>query len=143
VNTRTPSGVQREAGPVLSKQRYVLLVFVIAALLVGLTIQAAAVSGFAQFGMPDNRWGGIVNTSTLLAVAGGALTFTGLIRSRASVTYTTEVVGELLRVTWPSRAEALRGATTVVMTSLFVAALMAVYDLTWKNLADLVLFTER
>lgn len=127
----------------MSKQRYVLLVFVIGAALIGLTIQAASVSGFAQFAIPDTRWGGLAHTSTLLALAGGALTFAVLLRSRAAVTYATEVVGELLRVTWPTRDEAVRGATTVVMTSLFIAALIAVYDLTWKNLADLVLFTER
>lgn len=127
----------------MSKQRYVLLVFVIGAILVGVSVQAAAVSGFAQFAVPDNRWGGVVHTSTLLALTSGGLTFATLLRSRAAVTYTTEVVGELLRVTWPGRDEAVRGATTVVMTSLFIAGLMAVYDLTWKNLADLVLFTER
>lgn len=127
----------------MSKQRYVLLVFVIGAALIGLTIQTAAVDGFAQFAVPDTRWAGFAHTSTLLGVGGGALTFLVLLRSRAALTYTTEVVGELLRVTWPSRDEAVRGATTVVMTSLFVAALIAVYDLTWKNLADLVLFTER
>lgn len=133
----------REAGPVVSKQRYVLLVFVTVAILVGLTLQAATVSAFAQFAYPDNRVGEVIHTSTLASLAGGGLTFVGLLRSRAAVTYTTEVVGELLRVTWPSREEAVRGATTVVATSLFIAALVAVYDLTWKNLADLVLFTGR
>ena len=127
----------------MSKQRYVLLVFVVAAILVGLTVQAATVSGFAQFAYPDNRLLGLVSTSSAIATLAGLLTFVGLIRYRPAFTFTGEVVGELLRVTWPTREEAIRAATTVVLTALFTAALIAVFDFTWKNLADLVLFTER
>jgi len=127
----------------VSKQRYVLLVFVVCAILAGVTVQAAAVSAFAQFAYPDNHWFGLIHTSTALSIVGGAATFFGLLRTRAAVTYTTEVVGELLRVTWPSRDESLRAATTVVGAALFIAALIAVYDFTWKNLANLILFTER
>jgi len=127
----------------VSKQRYVLLAFVVGAILTGLTIQAAVVSGFAQFSYPDDKLLGVVHTSTALAVLGGAGTFIGLIRSRVAVTYATEVVGELLRVTWPSREESLRAATTVVGTSLFIAFMIAIFDFGFKNLADVVLFTER
>jgi preprotein translocase SecE subunit len=127
----------------VTKQRYVLLVFLIGAVLVGFTVQSAAVSAFAQFAYPDNRWLGVLHTSTALALVAGAATFAGLLRTRPAVTYTTEVVGELLRVTWPSREESLRAATTVVGTSLFIALMIAVFDFGFKNLADLVLFTER
>lgn len=127
----------------MSKQRYVLLVFVIGAILVGVTVQAATVSAFAQFAYPDNRWLGLVHTSTAMAVGGGAVVFAGLLRSRTALTYTTEVVGELLRVTWPSREESVRAATTVVVTSLIVALMIAVFDFAWKNLADLVLFNNQ
>jgi preprotein translocase SecE subunit len=118
-------------------------VFVIGAILAGVTIQAAAVSAFAQFAYPDDKWLGVVHTSTALALLGGAGTFIGLIRTRVSLTYSTEVVGELLRVTWPSREETLRATTTVIGTSLFIAFLIAICDLGFKNLADVVLFTER
>ena len=100
-------------------------------------------SAFAQFAYPDNHWFGLFHTSSALALLGGAAAFTALLRTRVAVTYTTEVVGELLRVTWPSRDESLRAATTVVGAALFIAALIAVFDFTWKNLADVVLFTER
>jgi preprotein translocase subunit SecE len=126
----------------LSKQRYVLLVFVIAAVLVGVTVQAAASSAFAQFGWPDDRVLGLLNTSSLLSILSGAVTFVILIRNRPALTFVGEVVGELVRVTWPSREETVRAATTVVLTTLFMASLLAVYDFTWKNVADLFLFTE-
>lgn len=127
----------------MSKQRYVLLVFVITAIGVGLTVQAAVVSAFAQFAYPDNRLLGVVSTSSALSLGTGALSFVALLRNRAALTFTGEVVTELLRVTWPSREEAVRAATTVVLTALFVAAMLAVFDFTWKNLADLILFTDR
>jgi preprotein translocase subunit SecE len=127
----------------VSKQRYVLLVFLLTAIGVGLTVQAAVVSAFAQFAYPDNRLLGVVSTSAALSVGLGGLSFVALLRNRTALTFTGEVVTELLRVTWPSREEAARAATTVVLTALFVAALLAVFDFTWKNLADLILFTDR
>jgi preprotein translocase SecE subunit len=126
----------------VSKQRYVLLVFVIGAILVGFSVESAMSSAFAQFAVPDTRLLGVLNTSSLLALLSGLATFVILLRSRAALTFVGEVVGELVRVTWPTREEAVRASTTVVLTTVFMASLMAVYDFTWKNLADLFLFTE-
>lgn len=127
----------------MSKQRYVLLVFLLCAVTIGATVQAGLVSGFAQFAVPDNRLLGLVSTSGLLALLAGGTTFAVLLRNRAANSFTGEVVGELVRVTWPTRDEAVRAATTVVLTAILTASMMAVFDFTWKNLADLVLFTER
>lgn len=126
----------------MSNQRYVLLSFIAGAILVGLTVQAASVSAFAQFAWPDRRLLGILSTTSALALVSGAATFVGLLRSRKAVSFTDEVVGELRKVTWPTREESVRASTTVVLTTLFVAGLLAAYDFIWKNLADLVLFTE-
>ena len=123
-------------------QRYVLLAFISAAILMGLVVQAACVSGMAQFAYPDNRVFGLLNVSSLLALASGAATFIYCIRNRGWIRFTDEVVGELLQVTWPTRDETVRASTTVVLTTIFTAAVLAFYDLIWKNLADLVLFTE-
>lgn len=126
----------------MSNQRYVMLSFIAAALLVGFTVQAASVSAFAQFAWPDRRLLGILSTTSAIALGAGLATFVGLIRNRKAVAFTDEVVGELRKVTWPTREETVRASTTVVLTTLFVAGLLAAYDFIWKNLADLVLFTE-
>jgi len=126
----------------VSNQRYVMLSFIAAALLVGFTVQAASVSAFAQFAWPDRRLLGILSTTSAIALGAGLATFVGLIRNRKAVAFTDEVVGELRKVTWPTREETVRASTTVVLTTLFVAGLLAAYDFIWKNLADLVLFTE-
>lgn len=126
----------------MSHSRYVLLAFIIGAILVGVTVQSAVVSGFAQFAYPDSRILGVLNTSSAVALLSGAITFVALVRNKKALNFTDEVVGEVVRVTWPSREETVRASTTVVLTTLFTAGLLAIYDLVWKNLADLVLFTE-
>jgi preprotein translocase SecE subunit len=122
-------------------QRYVLLLFVLAAIVAGVVVQSAMVSGFAQFAVPDWRVLGMVNITTAVSLAVGALTFAILIRSRQAVVYIDEVVDELFKVTWPSREETIRASTTVVYVTVFLSATLAIYDLLWKNLADLVLYS--
>ena len=126
----------------MNHQRYVLLAFTLGAILMGLVVQSAAVSAFAQFAVPDSRILGVLNFSTLIALGTGALTFVALIRYPTAIRFTDETVGELAQVTWPTRDETVRASTTVVLTTLFTAAVLAAYDLIWKNLADLILFTE-
>lgn len=126
----------------MNRQRYVLLAFVSAAALMGLVAQAAVESFFAQMAIADDLVLGFVSTSTLIALAAFGATAFGLVRSKRAVSFTDEVIGELARVTWPTRDEAMRATATVVLTTLFVAALLGAYDLLWKNVADIVLFNE-
>ena len=121
-------------------QRQVLLIFVVISIVSGATVQSASVSLFEQFAVPDTRFLSLVNLTTLLSLTAGAGTFVGLIRTPRSVAYFDEVVDELTKVTWPTREEALRAATTVVTTSAIVALLVAFYDLLWKNVADFFLY---
>lgn len=123
-------------------QRYVLLTFVVASLLLGVAAQSAIVSLLEQFAIADLRLASVVNVSTLLSVAIGAVSFAGMIRSPRAVSYFDEVIDELFKVTWPTREETLRAATTVVVTTLMIAFLIGVYDLLWKNLADIFLYNN-
>lgn len=126
----------------MNHQRYVLLSFTLGAILMGLVVQSATVSAFAQFAFPDSRLLGLLNTTTVIALASGLVTFVIMIRNRKAIQFTDEVVGELMQVSWPTRDETVRASTTVVLTTLFTAAVLAGYDLIWKNLADLILFTQ-
>ena len=122
-------------------QRFVVLSFIAAGLLVGVSFQAGLVSGFGQFAVPDTRLGGLVNLSTAISVAAGVITIVALIRNPSAVSFTDEVVDELGKVTWPTRDETVRASTTVVVTTLFTAAVLGAYDYIWKQVADLFLFT--
>ncbi|TNE88652.1 MAG: preprotein translocase subunit SecE [Deltaproteobacteria bacterium] len=63
-----------------------------------------------------------------------------LLRNEQAVAFTDEVVEELTKVTWPTRDETVRASTTVVVATLFTAAVLGGYDYLWKQVADLVLF---
>lgn len=121
-------------------QRFVVLSFIAAGVLAGVSAQAGLVSGFGQFAVPDTRIGGLVNLSTALSVGLAALTFMVLLRNEQAVAFTDEVVEELTKVTWPTRDETVRASTTVVVATLFTAAVLGGYDYLWKQVADLVLF---
>lgn len=105
-------------------------------------VQSACVSAFAQFALPDTRIFGVLTTSSAAGLASAGVCFAGLLRSKSAVRFSDEVVDELVKVAWPTREETVRASTTVVLTALFTAGLLAVYDFIWKNLADLILFTE-
>jgi len=115
-------------------QRYVLLAFVAAAILVGATTQSAAVSLIEAMHIPNMQIGFVTMSSAFSVGAAGA-TFVGLLRSRKAVSYADEVVDELTKVTWPSKDETLHASTTVLFTTLFTAAVLAGYDVLWKLLA--------
>jgi preprotein translocase SecE subunit len=124
-------------------QRYVLFVFVLAAMLSGSVLQAGLASAFVEFGVADQAWlGGVVSTSDALSLSGALLTFFALLRQPQAVRFTDEAVGELRKVTWPTRDEALSATSTVIFTALFVAALIGVYDLVWSRLAKFILYTD-
>ena len=125
----------------MKNSRYVLLAFVVAAILTGWLLQAAMVSAFEQFSVLDSRHFGLLQTSTAIGLGAGSVAFVALIRNKRAMTFVDEVVGELVRVTWPTRDETVRASTTVVTTAIFTACVLALFDLFWKNLADLFLFT--
>ena len=121
---------------------WVLWSFVVAAVLVVIVMQSAVTSAFTRIGYPDYRIiGGWASTSGTIAVVTGAITFILLIRNERVLRFTDEVVGELARVTWPSRDETVRASVVVIFTTIFTASLLAAFDFLWKNLADYFLFS--
>lgn len=123
-------------------QRFVILIFITAAVLMGITVQAGVQSAFAQFSVADTRFLGLLPLSSSLAVLSSAVTFGVLIRNQQAVPFTHEVVEQLVKVSWPEKDETVKGAITVVATAAFTAALLGVYDFVWRNAAAVVLATD-
>ncbi len=122
--------------------RYVVLVLIAASTLVGIALRSGLSAGFAQFGLADDRIGGLVATTTAVSVVVAVSLFVIGLRSVRFLTFVDEVVAELGRVTWPTRQEAVRAAATVVVTAGFLALVISVYDVIWKNLANLILYNQ-
>lgn len=49
-----------------------------------------------------------------------------------------EVVGELSRVTWPSRQETQVSTVVVIITSVIAAAILGAFDAVWSTITDLI-----
>lgn len=50
----------------------------------------------------------------------------------------TEVVGELAKVTWPSREETQVSTVVVIITSLIAAVIVGAFDAAWSAITDLI-----
>ena len=121
---------------------WVLLSFVVAAILVVIVMQSAVYSAFTRIGYPDYRiLGGWASTSGTIAFVSGVATLVVLVRNERVLRFTDEVIGELARVTWPTRDETVRASVVVIFTTIFTASLLAAFDYLWKNLADYFLFS--
>lgn len=121
---------------------WVILSVAITAILTVMVVSAAVHSAFAFFGVADLRiLGTPLSLSSLIALLSGGALFLIVIRTQKYVTFIDEVVGELAKVSWPSREETVRASITVIATTVFTAALLAGYDFVWKNVADYFLFT--
>ena len=119
-----------------------MLAFVLGALVLWLSLDAALASAFAQFNIVDMELFGLVRSTLLLSGLGALTGFVILIRKEDALRFTDGMIRELARVTWPSKDETTHSTKIVILTAIFVGVLLGVYDLIWKNVADIFLFTE-
>ena len=55
--------------------------------------------------------------------------------------YTDEVIGELVKVTWPSREETTNNSMVVIVASLIFAGSLALFDYVWAQITEIFLFS--
>lgn len=77
--------------------------------------------------------------SLLIGIVAG-LGLTWFVRNNPkSHVFATEVVGELVKVTWPTREETKSSTTVVIVLSIVLAIVLAVIDVIWKYTTDIIL----
>ena len=81
--------------------------------------------------------GRIVAVTAAAAILAAGTTLT-LYRQEKVARVANEVVGELAKVTWPSRTETQVSTIVVVVTSLIAAAIVGVFDAAWSAITDLI-----
>jgi preprotein translocase SecE subunit len=126
----------------MRNQKYIVMSFLAAGALVGFTVRGLAVPLLAQIELGDLQIAGLINATSLAGMITGVLTFLILNRHPLVVKFTNEVITELRKVTWPEREETIRSTTVVIGTTLFVAAMLAIYDYAWAEITSVLLFTE-
>ena len=98
-----------------------------------------AVGTYAAF--EDPLLGGVVPVSGLFGTVVGVIAFALFIRLPKVTEFFDSVVGEMYRITWPTREETVNNTTIVVGTTVFFATLLSLYDLTWARITAFFLFS--
>jgi len=126
----------------MANQRFIVLTFFLAGVLVGLTVRGLGLPLLASLEIADPLVLGLVNASSLVSVASGMLTFFFMLKNEPAYSFTSEAIYELRKTSWPGKEETVRSTAVVIGTTFFIAAALASYDLVWAKLTGIFLFTE-
>ena len=125
----------------MRNQRYILLGFLSVAAFLGFAAQGLAIPLLARLDIVDPRIGFVSGTAAL-GILVGVVTFLGMNRHPLVHSFSDESVTELRKVVWPGKDETVRSATVVVITTLFIALTLAMYDFVWARVTSTFLFSE-
>lgn len=130
---RTTTG---PSGPAqLGAKRYLYFAFLAAGALAAWIVARVVAYAWGLYGNP--------NDLMVFGVA-GAVGFIGAIvayRNPVVNTLATETLGELGKVTWPTRKETTAATIVVIVVSVIAAIVLGVYDAFWSWLTDLIYVT--
>jgi preprotein translocase subunit SecE len=84
-------------------------------------------SGFTRYGLP-----------AIVIVVGLWLCFR-LVNLPKFADFLIAVEAEMTKVSWPTRPELMRGSVVVIVTLVFLAAMLTLYDLIWRSLLSLLI----
>jgi preprotein translocase subunit SecE len=110
----------------------VQIAFMVGALLLFWLLDKLATTLWGIWGEPDTTL-----VTGLSAVVAG-LTAWRVYRNARVHEGTFEVVGELVKVTWPSRKETSASTVVVIITSVIVAVLLGLMDAFWSSVTDFI-----
>ena len=125
----------------MRNQRYILLGFFSVATFIGFAVRGLAVPLLARMEVVDPQLGPLTGTG-ILGIAVGVITFLAMNRHPIVYGFSDESVTELRKVVWPDKEETVRSSTVVVVTTLFIALTLAMYDFVWARVTSTFLFSE-
>ncbi|MGB0638748.1 MAG: preprotein translocase subunit SecE [Myxococcota bacterium] len=125
----------------MRNQRYILIGFLGTAAFLGFALRGLAVPLLARLEIVDPQIGFISGTG-LLGLAIGVITFLVMNRHPVVYSFTDESITELRKVVWPGKDETIRSTTVVIVTTLFIALTLAMYDFVWARVTSTFLFTD-
>lgn len=112
-------------------QRYVVFAFLALGFLLAFTFANVLQGIFYALDVPDASLLGTFTVTSLIGVLLGAgIAFYGFRNARAHE-FSSEVVGELKKVTWPSKKETQTATVVVIVTTLIISVILGVFDTVW------------
>jgi preprotein translocase subunit SecE len=120
-------------------QRYLIFAHLLVGFLVWITLDRlfGAITYAADLPNPALIGSSFTLTSLLslaLAAAAGVYAF----RHPKAHAFSTDVVTELLKVTWPSRKETQSSTVVVIVTTLILSGILYLFDTVWAQLTGLI-----
>jgi preprotein translocase subunit SecE len=125
----------------MSNQRFIMLVFLAAAVVVGVTLRSVIMELLPVLGLPDLTLFHVISVSTASASVLAIIALFVLLRRREAVSFVDEVITELRRVTWPGREETVNNTTVVIGVVAVLSSVLAFYDFLWAKVTGLLLFS--
>lgn len=122
-------------------QRQTIATLSAGSLAAGVLVWQASVAIMAFAAVSDVVVGGFANASSLGAVAVAVITFFGLMRAERVRSFVDAVWVQLYAAHWPGREETANNTLVVVGATVFFSALLSVYDLIWRRVTDLFLYS--
>jgi preprotein translocase subunit SecE len=121
-------------GPVrpLGLLRWVQVAFMVFGLILFWLLDKIAIAVWQIFAEPNPNVASL--GSAIVAVA----TSFALYRNERVNQVTHDVIGELTKVTWPSRRETQAATIVVIIASIIAAVVVGALDATWSALTDLI-----
>ena len=122
----------QEQAKTLGLQRWVLMFFLAAGAMFFWLTDKAVIMAWSKFDEP------MPVVSTLGSAIFAAIITIRVYKQETVNRLSYEVVGELSKVTWPSREETQVSTGVVIITSLIAAAILGVFDLVWSTVTDYI-----
>jgi len=128
------------AGGVEQPKRYVAIFYVLAAITLGLFLEAVFVEVLSLAHQNDSSLFGLEgwHTSTALGFAVAAAVAVVVWRIPRTQAVSLEVALELKRVTWPSLRETRAATVAVVVASFIAAMVLGIFDFIWGQLSAMI-----
>ncbi|MED5370408.1 MAG: preprotein translocase subunit SecE [Myxococcota bacterium] len=121
--------------------RYIYVVFLVTAALMGWALASAAEAVLLNMdGVEDFAVAGLLPLSTIIGGVGAIVSMFALLKNVRAVTYTNEVIGELVKVTWPTREETTNNSIVVIVVTVIFSGSLAIYDWVWAQVTERFLF---
>jgi preprotein translocase SecE subunit len=128
--TTTPA---REGQPkTLGLARWVQMTFMAVGLLLLWVLDKVITIGWDRFAEPKPT------VVTLVAAVVATIVTLILYRNEKISRVSHEIVGELAKVSWPSRKETQVSTVVVIITSIIAAAIVGAFDAAWSAITDLI-----
>jgi len=94
---------------------------------------------FATFDIPNQRYLGSFESSSLLGVAVSAVSAVATWKHKTIYEFCLETVSETRQVVWPGKNETRENTVVVVVVSVIMALILGGFDLVWAKLSNFIL----